>query len=346
MQSFSLAQIAEHLGAQLIGDGAVNITRIASLDKAQSNEVSFLSQKKYRKQLEMTQAAAVILTQEDSEYFTGTKLIVANPYVAYAKLAQFMDTTPVAAHTGIHPSAVIEPSANISPLANIGANVVIEAGAVVGDYVQIGAGSFIGRCAIIGTNTKIWANVTIYHDVVIGQNCVFHSGAVIGSDGFGFANERGQWVKIPQVGSVVIGDQVEIGANTAIDRGAIENTEIHSNVIIDNMVHLAHNVIIGEGTAIAACSVIAGSTTIGKYCQIAGLCGINGHIDVCDGVIFTGMTMVTKSVTEPGVYSSGLPHSSNKEWRKQIAQFRHLGDMNQKIKQLEAFKATMQADDK
>ena len=340
MQRYTLAQISEHLNGTLMGDGNIEITRIASLDKATANEISFLAQKKYRKQLDVTAAKAVILTEADCDYFTGNKVVVANPYVAYARLAQLMDITPACA-VGVHPSAVISSSATVSASAAIAANVVIEAGAEIADDVEIASGCFIGRGVKIGAGTKLWANVSIYHDVVIGHSCIFHSGAVIGSDGFGFANEQGQWVKIPQVGSVIIGDKVEIGANTAIDRGAIENTEIHSNVIIDNMVHLAHNVIIGEGTAIAACSVIAGSTTIGKYCQIAGLCGINGHIEVCDGVIFTGMTMVTKSVTEPGVYSSGLPHANNKEWRKQIAQFRHIGEMNQKIKQLESQLASL-----
>ena len=177
--------------------------------------------------------------------------------------------------------------------------------------------------------------MSVYHDVEIGEHCLFQSGAVIGSDGFGYANEAGKWIKIPQLGRVVIGDRVEIGASTTIDRGALDDTIIHDDVILDNQIQIAHNVEIGQGSAMAACSVIAGSTTVGKYCQIAGLVGINGHIDICDGVMLTGMTMVTKSITEPGAYSSGMPHTTNKEWRRNMAHLRNLSDFKTRIKELE-----------
>lgn len=349
MQDFTLAYLAEYLGAELVcgqseaDSKAVNdlvISRIATLESAQNGQISFLANKKYRKQLDATQASAVILTEADAQYFEGNKLVLANPYVAYAKLAQLMDTTPESAN-GVHASAVIHPDAVVSPSASVAANAVIEAGAIIGDESQIGPGCFIGENAKIGANCKIWANVTIYHEVELGDNCIIHSNTVLGSDGFGFANEQGQWIKIPQLGSVIIGSNVEIGSSTTVDRGALGNTEIHSNVIIDNQCQIAHNVVIGQGTAMAACSVIAGSTKVGQYCQIAGLCGINGHIEICDSVILTGMAMVTSSIIEPGVYSSGIPHGKNRDWRKQMTYLRHIGDMNKKIKELEKITATL-----
>ncbi|MGO2010899.1 MAG: UDP-3-O-(3-hydroxymyristoyl)glucosamine N-acyltransferase [Pseudoalteromonas sp.] len=335
MQNYTLSQIAELLGAELHGDGALEIGKIATLANAHSGHIAFLANKKYRPQLLDTKATAVILSPADAEYFDGNKIIVANPYVSYAKLAQFMDTTPRAAQAGIHARAVIHDSANIGNNVGIAAGAVIEAGAEIADDVQIGAGCFIGANAKLGKGTKLWANVSVYHDVEIGADCLFQSGAVIGSDGFGYANEQGQWIKIPQLGRVIIGNKVEIGAGTTIDRGALDDTILHDNVIIDNQCQIAHNVEIGSGTAIAGCTVVAGSTVIGRNCQIAGLVGINGHMNICDGVIITGMSMVTKAITEPGVYSSGLPHLSNKEWRRSIAHIRNLGDMKERIKALE-----------
>ncbi|WP_394193024.1 UDP-3-O-(3-hydroxymyristoyl)glucosamine N-acyltransferase [Pseudoalteromonas atlantica] len=344
MQNYTLSQIAELLGAELDGDGALEISKIATLANAQSGHIAFLANKKYRPQLDNTHASAVILSAADAPYYQGNKLIAANPYNSYAQLAQIMDTTPTSAVVGIHPSAVVHPDAQVADSASIGANAVIEAGAQIADNVQIGANCFIGAMAKIGSNTKLWSNVSIYHDVEIGENCLFQANSIIGSDGFGYANDKGQWIKIPQIGAVIIGDNVEIGAGATIDRGALDNTIISSNVIIDNQVHLAHNVEIGSGTAIAACTVIAGSTTVGKNCQFAGLVGINGHIDICDGVILTGMSMVTKSIKEPGIYSSGMPHSTNKEWRRNIAHLRNLPEMKDRLKALETLTQSLNVD--
>lgn len=329
-----LQQIAEILNAELVGDDSLSISRIATLENANGDEISFLANKKYRSQLTQTAAGAVILSEKDAPYFEGNKLIVADPYLAYALLAQAMDTTPSPAKN-IHPSAVIENDAIIADSATVGANTVIETGVEIAAGCAIGAGSFIGKGAKIGENTTIWSNVSIYHDVVIGKDCLIHANTVIGADGFGYAHHQGQWVKIPQLGTVIVGNKVEIGASTTIDRGAIDNTEIHDNVIIDNQVQIAHNVIVKEGTAIAACSVIAGSTTVGKYCQIGGLCGINGHIEITDGVILTGMAMVISDIDESGVYSSGVPHSANKDWRRNMAQLRQLYAMNKRLKAVE-----------
>lgn len=332
---YTLAQISEFLGASLDGEASYQIEKIATLANAQARDIAFLANKKYRSQLEQTNAGAVIVSEKEADNFAGNKIIVADPYIAYAKLAQMMDTTPKCA-TEVHPTAVIDEHATLGKNVKIAANAVISKGVTLGDDVEIGPGCFIGENASIGEGTKLWANVTIYHEVTIGKHCLFQSGAVIGCDGFGYANEAGKWIKIPQLGSVVIGDHVEIGASTTVDRGALDDTRIADHVILDNQIQIAHNVEIGEGTAMAACSVIAGSTRIGKHCQIAGLVGINGHIEVCDGVIFTGMTMVTKSITEPGVYSSGLPQTTNKEWRRNTAHIRNLSDFKERIKALEA----------
>ncbi|MCF6458227.1 UDP-3-O-(3-hydroxymyristoyl)glucosamine N-acyltransferase [Pseudoalteromonas sp. MMG024] len=329
-----LQQIAEILNAELVGDDSLSISRIATLENATGNEIGFLANKKYRSKLASTQAGAVILSPQDADYFTGNKIIVANPYLAYALLAQAMDTTPEPA-TNVHPSAIIDLTAKLDKSVSIGANVVVEEGVEIAAGSSIGAGSFIGKGAKIGTNTKIWANVTIYHQVEIGNSCLVHANTVIGADGFGYANEKGQWVKIPQLGTVVIGDNVEIGASTTIDRGAIDDTIIERNVIIDNQVQIAHNVVVKEGTAIAGCSVIAGSTTIGKYCQIGGLSGIAGHIEIADGVVLTGMSMVISGIDKPGVYSSGVPHSENKDWRRNMAQLRQLSAINKRLKAVE-----------
>ena len=337
-----LQQIAEILNAELVGDNSLSISRIATLENAKGDEISFLANKKYRSQLASTNAGAVILSPKDTEFYSGNKLIVDNPYMAYALLAQAMDTTPAPA-SDIHPSAVIAESAKIAASVTVGPNAVIEQGAEIAEGCSIGAGSFIGKGAKIGANTKIWSNVSIYHDVEIGSDCSVHANTVIGADGFGYANEKGQWIKIPQLGSVVIGNKVEIGASTTVDRGAIDNTEIHDNVIIDNQVQIAHNVIIKEGTAIAGCAVIAGSTTIGKYCQLGGLAGVAGHIEICDGVVLTGMSMVISGIDKPGVYSSGVPHSENKDWRRNMAQVRQLSTINKRLKAVE--KQLVQSDE-
>ncbi len=333
-KQYTLAQISEFLDASLDGDASHCIEKIATLANAKETDIAFLANKKYRTQLDETQAGAVIISEKEAAIYSGNKVIVKDAYIAYAKLAQMMDSTPSCA-SGIHPSAVIDENVQLGNNVSVAANAVISADVVLGDNVQIGAGCFVGENTKIGQGTKLWANVSVYHDVEIGEHCLFQSGAVIGSDGFGYANEAGKWVKIPQLGRVIIGDRVEIGASTTIDRGALDDTIIHDDVILDNQIQIAHNVEIGQGSAMAACSVIAGSTTVGKYCQIAGLVGINGHIDICDGVMLTGMTMVTKSITEPGAYSSGMPHTTNKEWRRNMAHFRNLSDFKERIKELE-----------
>ncbi|OKY26379.1 UDP-3-O-(3-hydroxymyristoyl)glucosamine N-acyltransferase [Thalassotalea sp. PP2-459] len=332
--SYTLEEIAQKIGATVKGDPTCSVNKLATLSDAQSGDIAFLSNTKYQQQLESTNASAVILSSECAESCLTNALVMKNPYLGYALVAQLLDTTPAPA-SSIHPSAVIEDDVIIGKHVAIGANAVIEAGVVLEDNVCIGAGCFIGKKAQIGRHTQLWANVTIYHNVNIGKNCLIQANTVIGSDGFGYANEQGKWIKIPQLGTVIIGNNVEIGASTTIDRGALGNTVIKDGVIIDNQIQIAHNVTIGEGTAMAACSVIAGSTAIGKNCTIAGLVGINGHITIADGCIFTGMTMVTKDIPKGGVYSSGAPCQPNKEWHKTNARIRKLEATNAKIKALE-----------
>jgi len=337
-----LSVLAEKLNAELTGDAACGVSAVASLEKAGPGQLSFLSNSKFRAYLSQSQASAVLIRAEDLPFVAPgvNTLVVADPYVAFAKAAQLLDTTPVSAVPGIHPSAVVDPSAQIAVDAAIGAQAVIAANAVVASGAQIGAGCFIGEGAEIGANTRLWAHVSVYHGVKIGERCVVQSGAVIGADGFGFANERGQWLKIPQTGSVIIGNDCEIGANTCLDRGAIENTVIGNNVIIDNLCQIAHNVKIGDHTAIAGCTTVAGSTTIGRYCIIGGAAVINGHIEICDGAQVSGMAMLMKPVTEKGVYTSGLPATTNAEWRRNTAKLRQIDQLYQRVKQLEKQLAT------
>ncbi|MGB2739967.1 MAG: UDP-3-O-(3-hydroxymyristoyl)glucosamine N-acyltransferase [Cognaticolwellia sp.] len=332
--SYILADIAEKIGAVVHGDGQCEISSIATLIDATSGQIAFLANSKYSIQLADTEASAVIVTEADVDKCQTNALVMDNPYMGYALVAQLLDTTPKPARS-IHPSAVIDVDVTIGEGVTIGANAVIEAGVTIADGVSIGANTFVGIAAQIGANSSIWSNVSIYHGVIMGENCLIQANTVIGADGFGYANNKGSWVKIPQLGTVIIGDNVEIGASTTIDRGALGNTIIKNGVILDNQIQIAHNVIIGENTAIAACSVIAGSTEIGKNCVIAGLVGINGHIKVTDGCVFTGMTMVTKAITTPGVYSSGMPCQPNKEWHKNNARIRKLESLTKRLSTLE-----------
>jgi len=334
MPVYNLQALAEHLDAQLHGDGAVEVSAVATLEEAGSGQITFLANSKYRKFLQQTKASALLIKAEDLEFCPVAALVVKDPYVAFAKVAQLLDSTPAAA-VGLHPTAIVDSSARIDPSAKLGPYVVVAKDAVIAAGVEIGAGSYIGEGAQIGAGCKIWPKVSIYHRVQLGQRCIVHSGAVIGADGFGFANERGQWLKIPQVGTVIVGDDCEIGANTTIDRGAIGDTLIGYNVILDNQVQIAHNVQIGDHSCIAGCTVVAGSTKIGKYCVIGGACAITGHIEICDAVQITGMSMITKAITEKGIYSSGMPATTNLEWRKTNARYRQLEQMYQRLREVE-----------
>ncbi|ENY72525.1 UDP-3-O-(3-hydroxymyristoyl)glucosamine N-acyltransferase [Aeromonas diversa] len=332
--AFTLAQLAQRLGAQVHGNADLEIRKVATLEKAGEGEISFLSNKKYRQYLEQTKAAAVLITEADLPFCPTNALVLKDPYVGFARVAQLLDTTPQPA-TDIHPSAVIAADAQLGERVSIGANAVIESGVVLGDDVRIGPGCFVGKNTKLGDRSRLWANVTLYHNVTMGSDCLVQSGTVIGADGFGYANERGEWIKIPQLGGVTIGNRVEIGACTTIDRGALEDTRIADNVIIDNQCQIAHNVEIGYGTAVAGSTVMAGSLKVGKYCIIGGASVFNGHMEICDQATVTGMAMVMRPITEPGVYSSGIPLQTNKEWRKTAARVMRIEEMHKRLSKLE-----------
>nr|WP_095601658.1 UDP-3-O-(3-hydroxymyristoyl)glucosamine N-acyltransferase [Pseudomonas sp. PIC25] len=331
---FTLGDLAERLGATLRGAADKPISGLATLQEAGPGELSFLANPQYRKYLAQTQAAALLLTPADADGYEGDALLVANPYLAYAQLSHLFDRKPQAV-PGVHPTAVIATDALVDASASIGAYAVIEAGARIAAGVTVGAHCFVGARSEIGEGGWLAPRVTLYHDVRIGKRVVIQSGAVIGGEGFGFANEKGVWQKIAQIGGVTIGDDVEIGANTTIDRGALADTRIGDGVKLDNQIMIAHNVQIGDHTAMAACVGISGSTKIGRHCMIAGGVGMVGHIEVCDNVFVTGMTMVTRSISEPGAYSSGTAMQPAAEWKKSVARIRQLDDMARRLQQLE-----------
>ncbi len=331
---FTLGELAERLGATLQGGADTQISGLATLQDAQAGQLSFLANPQYRKFLADSQASAVLLSPADADGYVGAALLVANPYLAYAQLSHLFDRKPVAA-VGVHPTALVAEDAQVHPSACIGPYVVIESAVQIGAGVRVGAHCFIGARTVIDVDGWLAPRVTLYHDVHIGKRVVIQSGAVLGADGFGFANEKGIWQKIAQIGGVLLGDDVEVGANTTIDRGALADTIIGNGVKLDNQIMVAHNVQIGDHTAMAGGAGISGSTKIGKHCMIAGRAGLVGHIEVCDNVFVTGMTMITRSITEPGSYSSGTAMQPSAEWRKSATRFRQLDDMARRIQVLE-----------
>lgn len=330
----TLSQLAELLGAQKVGDDSLTIKRLATFDSAGEGDITFVSDKKLLSQLASCKASAIVLPTAVMEGYQGNALFMDNPYVGYALLANIFDTTPNLS-VNIAASATIDSSAKIGNNVAIAENVVIGAGAEIGDNCQIFANVVIGQQVKIKQQTKIYPNVTVYHDSEIGQRCIIHANTVIGSDGFGNAPYQGRWVKIPQIGRAIIGDDVEIGASTTIDCGALSDTIIGDGVRIDNQCQIAHNVVIGEHTAIAGGTNIAGSTKIGKSCIIGGSVAMNGHITITDNVVITGDSMVMRSISESGTYSSGVPATSSKQWRKNTAYTLKIEDLFQRVKQLE-----------
>ncbi|RZQ56686.1 UDP-3-O-(3-hydroxymyristoyl)glucosamine N-acyltransferase [Pseudidiomarina tainanensis] len=334
MQTLTLQQLADAIGAQVQGDAALTVTGVATLASAQPGQIAFLANEKYRSQLDTSKASAVIVAPNIEVPAGMSVLCTSNPYAGFAKVAQLLDTTPKAAES-IHASAQIHPSAKIGKNVAIGANAVIAENVELADNVTIGVGCYVGPGTRIGAHTQLWQHVVIYHNCVIGEHCLVHAGSVIGADGFGWANEGGKWIKIPQLGRVVIGNRVDIGASTTIDRGALDDTVISNGVIIDNQCQIAHNVFIDEDTAIAGCTVLAGSCRIGKRCLIGGATAINGHISICDDVQISGFSMVIKEITEPGAYASGIPAAPQREWRRNGARYRQLDDLFQRVKKIE-----------
>lgn len=332
----SLEELASKIGATLInGDKKQIVEAVGNIKTGKPKQVTFLANPSYKQYLPETKCSAVILTPFDSKSCKVAALVTENPRLAFSKLINLCVEEKQEA-SGIHPSVVIGKNGNISSLAIIKANCVIGNNVTIEEGAVLEAGVIVGDNCVIGKNTVLFPNVTCYKNVTIGKNSTIHANTVLGSDGFGYANDNGNWVKMQHLGGIVIGDNVEIGSNTSIDRGFLDNTIIGNGVIIDNLVQVAHNVTIGDNTAIAGCVGIAGSTSIGKKCLIGGKAAIGGHISIADEVIITAFAAVHRSITEPGgMYSSGIPVRENKIWRKNVARFYQLSDMAKKIKELE-----------
>jgi UDP-3-O-[3-hydroxymyristoyl] glucosamine N-acyltransferase len=338
--SIRLGQLVERLGGQLTGDADTEVSGIAPLDDADASQITFLSNPKLRTRAAHTKAAALILSASDNVAiggsYAGARILTDNPYAYFARTAQlFVERAANPRTFGVHPGACVDPSATLGDHVYIGPHVTIEADAVIGDGVVIDAGCYIGRGASVGAETHLFARVTIHDACQIGRRGIVHSGAVIGADGFGFANENGKWIKIPQTGRVVIGDDVEIGANTTIDRGALADTVIEDGVKLDNQIQIGHNTHIGAHTAMAGCVGVAGSARIGKYCTFGGAAMVLGHLTIADNVHISSGSMVSRSILEPGQYTGFYPLAKNAEWEKSAAIVRNLSTMREKIRDLE-----------
>lgn len=332
---YTVEQLAQLLDAEYIGSGGHVITGLASLERAKNDEVAFLSDLKYKSQLHITGAGCVLLGNAPPHGSVKTNVIlVEDPYLAYAKTAKLFDTksTP---DKGVHASATLGKNVVIADDVSVAAGCVIGDGVVIEGGVIIGANCTIGDSVKIGVNTRVYPNVSIYHEVEIGKNCIIQSGAVLGSDGFGYANDKGIWVRIPQNGRVKIGSDVDIGANTCIDRGALNDTLVGDGVKIDNLCHIAHNVEIGGHTAMAGFTGIAGSAKVGKFCTFSGRASILGHLTIADGTHVTACSLINRSNKEAGVFSSGTGMQENKSWRKNVARFRQLDDIAKNLKKLQ-----------
>jgi len=334
---WTLSQIAQHIDGIVQGDELYEIASVATLQNAQNNQLSFLSNKKYRKYLAETGAGVVIVSRDMVSDVPMHAIIVDDPYVAYAKAARFLNPEKIR-RAGIHPSASVASDSSIHPSAYIGPQVVVGAGVTIAENVMVGPACVILDNVSIGEGSKLTANITLCDNVRIGKRAIIHPGVVIGADGFGIANDHGKWINVPQVGGVQIGDDVDIGANTTIDRGAIEDTFIADGVKLDNQIQVGHNTVIGENTVIAGCVGIAGSTIIGKNCIIGGGAGLGGHLELADGVMLTGMTMVTKSIKQAGSYSSGIPAEETHHWHKNVIRYRQMDKLAERVKQLEDLK--------
>lgn len=336
MTSYTLKQIASFLDAEVKGDEDFTVTGLGALESAEPTDLAFLGNPKFKKQLANCRAGAVILEQAQSDCFNGNCLIVKDAYLSYAKISAWFDSAPTVPKE-IHKSAVIDPSAIIGDEVSIGPNVVIESNVRIGSGTTIKANTFIGSGSEIGEGSSVAANVSIYHNVRIGSRVKIHSGAVIGADGFGFASKgKLGWQKISQIGGVVIGDDVEIGACTTIDRGAINDTVIGNSVILDNHVQIAHNAVIGDNTAMAAYAGVAGSTVIGKNCLLAAGAHIVGHASLCDNVQVMAHSLVFKDIKQPDSYSNGaMPLMTTAEWSKNSVRMGQLNSISQRLKKLE-----------
>lgn len=334
---YTLGELSRLLDTELRGDSGIEITGLASIDSAGPSDLTFLSDPRLAPELARCKAAAVILHEKHANAYDGNCLIADQPYTSYARVSRiFADADPAAgSDPGIHPTAVISDDARIGQDVSIGPHVVIESGVTVGDAVIIGANSYVGRNSRIGDRCRLYPNVVIYHDVTIGRNAILHSGVIIGGDGFGFAFDGEHWEKIAQLGGVQIGDDVEIGASSTVDRGAIHDTVIEEGVKIDNQVQIAHNCFVGAHSVLCGCSAMAGSARLGRYCSVGGGAGIIGHVSIADHTVISAMSFVNRAITEPGMYSSGSVLQPGKLWKKNAVRQSQLDDMARRLRELE-----------
>ncbi|EWH02110.1 UDP-3-O-(3-hydroxymyristoyl)glucosamine N-acyltransferase [Halomonas sp. BC04] len=332
---FTLADLAEQLGARLVGDGTRRISGLATLQDAGPEQIAFVANLSYLRGLHDTRAGAVLLHPEHAGDCPVDHLELDNPYLGYAQLSRLFDPFLARPAGGIHPTAVVAEDVCLGARVEIGPQAVVEPGVELGDEVVIGPGCVVGANSRIGARSRLHPNVTVCHGVTIGERAILHSNCVIGGDGFGFAHDGKRWHKIAQLGGVVLGDDVEVGSCSSIDRGALGDTVIGNDVKIDSQVQIAHNVRIGDHSALAGCVGIAGSTRVGSNCMLGGGVGLAGHLTICDGVQVTGMSLVTNSIHEPGVYSSGTGAMQNAQWRKNAVRFKQLDDIARRLAKLE-----------
>jgi UDP-3-O-[3-hydroxymyristoyl] glucosamine N-acyltransferase len=332
--SITVDELARRLEGRVRGDGGRKITSVAPLERAGASDLAFAADRRFLAALSRTTAGAVLVREAEAQHCIATVVIVRDPHLAFARAAAWLHPAPTAP-AGVHDTAVVDASAQIAANAAIGARAVIGAGATVDDGARVGEGSYVGPGAHIGPGTQLLANVVIGAACILGRDCIVQPGAVVGADGFGYARDGERWIKVPQLGRVIIGDDVEIGANSTIDRGALDDTVIGNGVKIDNLVQVAHNVRIGDNTAIAGCAGVAGSSIIGKRCAVGGQAGIAGHLDIADDVTITAGSLVTSSIEHPGVYSSSLKAEPVEKWRRNAARIHRLDDMARRLKNLE-----------
>jgi len=330
----SLRELSERFGGEVVGDNSVKVSQVATLEGAAADEITFFANDRYLPQLKATRAGAVIVGESARGVTRLPHIVCANPYAYFARVSALFNPARQL-QPGHHPAAVIDATAVVAPDAEIGPCAVIGREACIGPGCVVGAGCFIGDGVAVGADCRLQANVTVYHNCVIGERVILHSGVVIGADGFGIAMDEGRWVKVPQIGRVVIGNDVEIGANTTVDRGALDDTVIEEGVKLDNQIQVGHNVRIGAHTAIAACAGIAGSARVGKFCKIGGASGIAGHISIADHVEISAFTLIAKSIDKPGIYTGAYAFEPHAAWRRNAVHLRHLGDLADRVRALE-----------
>ena len=332
---YRLSELVERFGGELRGDPHILIRQVATLETAGAGHISFFSNTRYRKQLEQTRADAVIVPTDVADATERARIVCNDPYAHFARVSVLLNPPP-AANPGVHPSAAIHPSARIAPGVEVGAFASIGPGVQVGAGTVVGAGVSLARDVVVGRDCRLYPGAVVYHDCLLGERVILHSGVIIGADGFGLAWDAGRWNKIPQIGRVLIGDDVEVGANTTIDRGALDDTVIEEGVKLDNQIQIGHNCRIGAHTAIAGCVGIAGSTHIGRYCRIGGSAMIGGHLEIVDHVVISGATAVPKSILKPGTYTSLFPISLHQDWLRNASHIRHLDALSERLRQLES----------